>query len=139
MAAFHDNFDAWNSKYQPWNTVRVGPSGTFIGLGGAAARKEGLPFGVTYHVSPGRVWRQFMPVRFTSDKQGPQAGVPYDALGLTKADGKGTWWEGLDPRDFYGPPHAAEAPARNSSSSSCFAWTTWFANTTPTCSTSTTA
>jgi len=28
------------------------------------------------------------------------AGVPYDGK-LTKADGKGLWWEGLDPQDLY--------------------------------------
>ena len=32
------------------------------------------------------------------------AGVPYDGK-LTKADGKGTWWEGLDPQDLYEQRH----------------------------------
>ncbi len=32
---------------------------------------------------------------------GPKAGVPYDGH-LTLADGKGQWWEGLDPRMLYG-------------------------------------
>jgi alpha-L-fucosidase len=45
-----------------------------------------------------------MPVRYTSDKQGPKQGVPYDGL-QTILDGKGKWWEGLDPVDLYGPPH----------------------------------
>ena len=31
-------------------------------------------------------------------------GVPYDAR-QTIRDGKGKWWEGLDPVDLYGPPH----------------------------------
>ena len=110
MASHHDNFDAWDSKYSPWNSVRVGPKKDIIGLWAAAARRQGLPFGVTYHVSAGRVWREFMPVRYGSDKKGPKAGVPYDAARLTKADGKGTWWEGLDPRDFYGPVHTADDP-----------------------------
>jgi len=30
-----------------------------------------------------------------ADKDGPLAGVPYDGK-LTKADGKGLWWDGLD-------------------------------------------
>ena len=38
---------------------------------------------------------------------GPLKGVPYDG-NLTKADGKGLWWEGLDPRDLYGRPRTAE-------------------------------
>ncbi|MEI6862576.1 MAG: alpha-L-fucosidase, partial [Verrucomicrobiota bacterium] len=33
----------------------------------------------------------------------PDAG-PYDAL-QTILDGKGKWWEGMDPVDLYGPPH----------------------------------
>lgn len=110
MAAHHDNFDAWNSKYSPWNSVRVGPKRDVVGEWAAATRRAGLRFGVSYHVSPGRVWREFMPVRFNSDKQGAKAGLPYDAARLTKADGKGTWWEGLDPRDLYGPPHTADDP-----------------------------
>ena len=31
-------------------------------------------------------------------------GVPYDAL-QTILDGKGKWWDGMDPVDLYGPPH----------------------------------
>ena len=45
-----------------------------------------------------------MPVRYTSDKAGPKQGVPKDAL-QTILDGKGKWWEGLDPVDLYGPAH----------------------------------
>ena len=31
----------------------------------------------------------------------PLAGVRYDAFTLTKEDGKGKWWEGLDPQELY--------------------------------------
>jgi alpha-L-fucosidase len=48
-----------------------------------------------------------MPVRYTSDRAGAMQGVPYDAL-QTVLDGKGKWWEGLDPVDLYGPIHGAE-------------------------------
>jgi alpha-L-fucosidase len=30
-----------------------------------------------------------------------EAGQRYDAFRLTKADGKGKWWQGLDPQDLY--------------------------------------
>jgi alpha-L-fucosidase len=30
--------------------------------------------------------------------------VPYDGK-LTKADGKGKWWDGLDPQDLYEQRH----------------------------------
>ena len=39
-----------------------------------------------------------------ADKDGPFAGVPYDGK-LTKADGKGLWWDGLDPQDLYAQNH----------------------------------
>jgi alpha-L-fucosidase len=50
-----------------------------------------------------------MPVRYTSDKKGPKQGVPYDAL-QTIMDGKGKWWEGMDPVDLYGPVHNNKDP-----------------------------
>jgi alpha-L-fucosidase len=50
-----------------------------------------------------------MPVRYTHDKEGPKQGVPYDAL-QTILDGKGKWWEGMDPVDLYGPVHNNRNP-----------------------------
>jgi alpha-L-fucosidase len=105
LANHHGNFDAWNSAHQPWNSVNVGPRKDIVGIWAKTARKHGLRFGVSYHSTPGRTWGQFMPYWYGSDKEGPLAGVPYDGAVLTKADGKGQWWEGLDPRDLYGPPH----------------------------------
>jgi alpha-L-fucosidase len=104
MGVHHDNFDCWNSKYQPWNSVRVGPKVDVVGTWEKAARKRGLRFGIGFHNSPPRTWGQFMPVRYTSDKDGPKKGVPYDAM-QTILDGKGKWWEGMDPVDLYGPAH----------------------------------
>jgi alpha-L-fucosidase len=104
MGVHHDNFDNWDSAYQPWNSVRVGPKVDIVGAWEKVARQHGLRFGIGFHDSPGRTWGQFMPVRYTSDKQGPKQGVPYDGL-QTILDGKGKWWEGLDPVDLYGPPH----------------------------------
>jgi alpha-L-fucosidase len=104
MGVHHDNFDCWDSAYQPWNSVHVGPKVDIVGTWEKAARARGLRFGIGFHNTPGRTWGQFMPVRYTSDKRGPQQGVPYDAL-QTILDGKGKWWEGRDPVDLYGPPH----------------------------------
>ena len=59
--------------------------------------------------SAGRVWREFMPVKYSSDVKGPKAGIPYDGR-LTRADGKGTWWEGMYPQDHYGPVHTVNDP-----------------------------
>ena len=109
MGVHHDNFDNWNSAYQPWNSVNVGPKVDIIDTWEKEARKHGLRFGIGFHASPPRTWGQFMTVRYTSDKTGPMKGVPYDAL-QTVWDGKGKWWEGLDPVDLYGPAHDKKDP-----------------------------
>lgn len=101
MADHHDNFDNWNSKYQPWNSVAIGPKKDLIGGWAKAARAQGLPFGVSVHAS--RAWSWYEPAQ-GSDKTGPKAGVPYDGK-LTKADGRGKWWDGLDPQDLYAQSH----------------------------------
>ena len=101
LANHHDNFDLWNSTYQPWNSVNIGPKRDLIGDWSQAARKEGLRFGVSVHA--GRTWSWFEPAQ-GSDPNGPLAGVPYDGK-LTKADGKGLWWDGLDPQDLYAQNH----------------------------------
>lgn len=101
MANHHDNLDLWNSKYQEWNTVRVGPKKDIIAGWAAAAKKYNLPFGVSVHAS--RPWTWFETAQ-RSDKNGEFAGIPYDGK-LTKADGKGTWWEGLDPQELYEQDH----------------------------------
>jgi alpha-L-fucosidase len=112
MGVHHDNFDCWDSNYQPWNSVNVGPKVDIIGTWEKAARRHGLRFGIGFHNSPPRTWGQFMPVRYTSDKKGPKQGVPYDAL-QTILDGKGKWWEGLDPVDLYGPVHDINNPLQS--------------------------
>jgi alpha-L-fucosidase len=109
LANHHDNFDCWDSKYQAWNSVRVGPGRDIVGGWESIARAHGLSFGVTVHGTPGRVWREFMPVRYGSDAHGPLQGVPYDGL-LTRADGKGKWWDGMDPRELNGVPHGKDDP-----------------------------
>ena len=104
MGAHHDNFDCFDSKYQPWNSVNVGPRLDIVGAWEKVARERGMRFGIGFHNTPGRTWGQFMPVRYASDKHGAMTGVPYDAL-QTILDGKGKWWDGMDPVDLYGPPH----------------------------------
>jgi alpha-L-fucosidase len=101
LAVHHDNFDLWNSKYQPWNAVNVGPHKDLIGGWAKAARDNGLRFAVSVHASHAWSWYE---VAQGADKTGPFAGVPYDGK-LTKADGKGQWWDGLDPQDLYAQNH----------------------------------
>ena len=52
LANHHDGFDAWDSKHQPWNAASIGPHRDVIGTWAAAARKQGLRFGVTVHQAP---------------------------------------------------------------------------------------
>ena len=98
LANHHDNFDAYDSKYQAWNSVNVGPKKDIVGTWARIARAHGLRFGVSNHSS--HAWHWFQPA-YGHDVEGPLAGVPYDAATLTKADGKGKWWEGLDPQELY--------------------------------------
>jgi len=94
----HDNFDLWNSRYQPWNSVNIGPKRDLIGEWAKACRANGMHYGVTFHHEYTWWWWQ---TAFGSDTEGPKKGIPYDG-NLTLADGKGKWWEGYDPRMLYG-------------------------------------
>ena len=76
MGVHHDNFDMWNSKHQPrWNAMATGPKRDIVGEYARAARKRGLKFGVSEHLSNSYDW---LAVSHLSDTTGPLAGVPYD-------------------------------------------------------------
>jgi alpha-L-fucosidase len=98
LANHHDNFDCYDSKHHAWNSVRIGPKKDIVGIWAKVARENGLRFGVSNHSA--HAWHWFQPA-YGYDPEGPLAGVRYDAATLTKADGKGKWWEGLDPQDLY--------------------------------------
>jgi len=102
MANHHDNFDNYDSKYQSWNSTKLGPKKDLIGGWAKAAKKHGLRFGVSVHAAHAWSWYE---TAQRADKKGPHAGVSYDGK-LTKADGKGTWWEGYDPQELYAQNHA---------------------------------
>ncbi|MBQ6062585.1 MAG: alpha-L-fucosidase [Prevotella sp.] len=99
MANHHDNFDNYNSRYQPWNSVNMGPRRDIVGEFEKAARHNGLRFGVSNHSA--HAWHWFQ-TAYGYDATGEKAGVRYDAWSRTKEDGKGKWWEGYDPQQFYG-------------------------------------
>ena len=94
----HDNYDLWNSKYQPWNSVNIGPHRDLLREWADACRKRDMHYGVTFHHEYTWWWWQ---TAFGADSQGELAGVPYDGH-LKPEDGKGQWWEGYDPRLLYG-------------------------------------
>lgn len=98
MANHHDNFDLWDSSFQEWNSVRVGPHKDLVEGWCKAARRYGLPFGISIHAS--HAWTWYEPSQ------------NYDGR-LTQRDGKGKWWEGLDPQALYAQSHAHSRKSKN--------------------------
>lgn len=97
LANHHDNFDLWNSPYQEWNSVNMGPERDIVGGWAEACRKYGLPFGVSVHASHAWTWLE--------------PSQPYDG-NLTKEDGytlnsdsTEKWWKGYDPQELYAQRH----------------------------------
>ncbi|MEI7901536.1 MAG: alpha-L-fucosidase, partial [bacterium] len=75
VASHHDNFDMWDSKYQPrWNSMATAGKDV-CGMWQKATVANGLHFGVASHVARTYRWLQ---VSHGADKTGPLAGVPYD-------------------------------------------------------------
>ena len=101
LANHHDNFDLYESSYQPWNSLNMGPRKDIVGGWAAACRKYGLYFGVSVHASHAWTWYE---TSRGHDTKGVMKDVPYDGW-LTKEDGKGTWWEGYDIQDLYAQNH----------------------------------
>ncbi len=106
MANHHDNFDNYNSKYQTWNSTKLGPKKDLIGGWASAASRNGLKFGVSVHAS--HAW-SFYEKAQKADQTGPLAGVPYDG-NISKKNGEGKWWQGYDPQELYAQNHV---PALN--------------------------
>ena len=104
----HDNFDLWDSQYQEWNSKNIGPHRDILGEWAAAAKKAGLPFGISFHAD--HAWTWYEPSR-RFDLKGEKRGVKYDGW-LTKedgykpnVDGSEKWWKGLDPQRLYAQDH----------------------------------
>ena len=75
MGTHHDDFFLWNSKIHKWNSVNYGPKKDVVGIWQAAAKKEGLKFGVSEHLAASFTWFQSS---HGADISGPMKGVPYD-------------------------------------------------------------
>lgn len=101
MANHHDNLDLFDSAHHEWNVMRVGPKRDIVGTWEKAVRARGLRFAVSNHAAHAWHWWQ---TAYGYDAEGPLKGVRYDAARLTKADGAGKWWDGLDPQELYTGP-----------------------------------
>jgi len=75
MGVHHDNFDLWNSRHNPWNSVKMGPKRDIVGEFKKAALRQGLKFGVSEHLAVVYNWFQ---TSHGADKEGPYKGVLYD-------------------------------------------------------------
>lgn len=106
LANHHDRFDNFNSTHFEWNSVNVGPKKDIIGEFSESAKKYNIPFGVSSHDD--RFLRWWLPA-FGSDDSGKYKGILYDGH-MTKEDGKGKWWEGMDPAKLYGLPPEKRTP-----------------------------
>ncbi|MET0300668.1 MAG: alpha-L-fucosidase, partial [Flavitalea sp.] len=101
LANHHDNLDLWNSSHHKWNSVKVGPKKDIIAGWAKAAKKQGLPLGLSIHAAHAWSWYE---VAQRSDRNGALKGVPYDGR-ISKSDGQGKWWQGLDPQELYAQNH----------------------------------
>ncbi len=98
LANHHDNMDLWDSKYQPWNSVNMGPKRDILAEWAKVAKDNKLPFGISIHASHAWTWYE-----------GSQ---DFDG-NLTLADGAGKWWEGYDPQDLYAQNHPRSTGSSN--------------------------
>jgi alpha-L-fucosidase len=92
----HDNFDNWNSRYNPWNTVNFGARRDTMAEWKTALHALGMRMGVAFHHEYS--WWFYQPA-FLRDGSGPLAGMSYDAV--TATNSSGNWWAGYDTRRLY--------------------------------------
>ena len=100
MIAMHiDNFDCWDSRFQRWNSVNMGPKRDIAGEWRKAARKYGLRFGMSEHL--GQCW-WWCSASKGADTSGPMKGVHYDGADPKYAD---LYWTGNEnpPEKWYNP------------------------------------
>ena len=75
LAVHHDNFDLWDSKHHPWNSIKKGPRRDLVGEFRDASLRHDLRFGVTTHLARSYGWFQ---TNKDADKTGPFKDTPYD-------------------------------------------------------------
>ena len=90
MGQHHDNYDCWDSPYQEWNSMNIGPGRDVVGEWAAECRRVGMKLGVSMHGA--HAWTFF------------EVGRNADT-GVTKEEGDGKWWQGYDPQELYAQNH----------------------------------
>ena len=94
MGQHHDNYDCWDSPYQEWNSMNIGPKRDVVGEWAEQCRDQGLRLGVSMHGA--HAWTFF------------EMGRDADTA-VKKEEGAGKWWEGYDPQELYAQNHAHSA------------------------------
>lgn len=97
LANHHDNFDLWNSPYQEWNSVNIGPKRDIVGEWSAACKEAGLPLGVSVHAS--HAWSWLEPSQKYDGNLTKEDGY------IPNEDGTEKWWKGYDPQELYAQNH----------------------------------
>ena len=93
----HDNFDLWDSPYQEWNSVNVGPKKDIIKGWSDACKAAGLPMGVSIHASHAWTWLE--------PSQDYDGNLTKEDGYTLNADGTEKWWKGMDPQELYAQNH----------------------------------
>lgn len=94
----HDNFDLWNSPYQEWNSVNMGPQKDLLKGWSDACKKYGLHLGVSMHASHAWTWLE--------PSQSYDGNLTKEDGYKLNADGTEKWWKGYDPQELYAQNHA---------------------------------
>ncbi|WP_212698451.1 alpha-L-fucosidase [Vallitalea pronyensis] len=95
-----DNYDCWHSKYTKWNAVTLGPKKNIVGMWQEAAKKRGLRFGVSEHLSNYYYW--LGPSKL-ADQDGSHKDILYDGNDPDYADLYFSQVHGTDMRVFNTP------------------------------------
>lgn len=90
MGQHHDNYDCWDSPYQEWNSMNIGPKRDIVGEWAAECSRVGMKLGVSMHGA--HAWTFF------------EVGRNADTA-VSKDEGTGKWWEGYDPQELYAQNH----------------------------------
>lgn len=98
MGNHHDNFDCWDSPYQEWNSMRMGPMKDIVGGWAKMCEKYGLKLGVSFHAS--HTWTWMEPSTNFDGNLTREDGYAKNEDGSYKY-----WWHGLDPQELYAQNH----------------------------------
>ncbi|MGN0854750.1 MAG: alpha-L-fucosidase [Kiritimatiellia bacterium] len=101
MANHHDNFDMFDSTYQPWNSVKMGPKKDILAGWKSAAEKNGLRFGVSIHAAHAWMFYEYGQKNGDTNMTGgdPEIQLLYRQNHPCGSIGKKNNWQWQGPKD----------------------------------------